>query len=592
MIKKTLMKDYKQYLVAMLLSLLFGGCAYADKIDKELEKQMADYWESRLQASPLLATEVGDTRFNDSLDDLSQQAFQQRIRDIDRAIKLLKRINSKRLSENNQINYKVFKWQLEHERERLNYPWHYITFNTFSGWHIDFANSTNLTPFNSEKDYRNHIERMSEFARYAEQNIELMKKGIEIGYVQACVSMKSYEDTISGYMTDTAQESVFYKPYKTIPKKYGPDLAAALQAHASKVIAASVLPAYKRYLQFFTQTYQPACRQSIGLSGLPKGSELYDYFVRYYTSVDTDAEAVHSLGLAEVKRIRGEMEKIIADIGFKGDLQSFFQHLKTSPQFYPEDEQSYLAKASTIAKRIDGKLPEFFSYLPRSSYGILPIDELVAPKMPTGYAQGGSADGVRAGQFRINTHRLESRPLYELASLTLHEGWPGHLMQGDIQREMDNLPDIRRYSGFNAYNEGWALYVERLGEEMGIYETAYDSFGRLGYEMWRACRLVVDSGIHSQGWTRQQAIDYMVANTALSLHNITTEVDRYIMWPGQALSYKYGELKIRELRARAENALGRAFSLRDFHTLILTSGALPLTVLDEVVERWINSSKP
>ena len=418
-----------------------------------------------------------------------------------------------------------------------------------------------------------------------------MQEGINVGYIQPCEPLKDYEMTISGYIVDKAEQSTFYTPFSRLSTKYGEEVIVDLQTQARQVITDIVTPAYQRYLGFFTDTYQPACRQSIGLSAVPQGRELYEYFVRYYTSLDTDAEAVHALGLSEVKRIRGEMDRIIAALAFKGDFKSFLTFLRTDPQFYSKDADSYLARASTIAKRIDGKLPEFFSYLPRITYGILPIDEVTAPKMTVGYAQGAAADRTRAGQFRLNTYNLQSRPLYGLTSLTLHEAMPGHILQGAIQQEMSGLPSVRRYTGFNAYGEGWALYAERLGEEMGVYDTPYDSFGRLVYEMWRACRLVVDSGIHIQGWTRQQAIDFMVANTALSLHNITAEVDRYITWPGQALAYKHGEIKIRELRARAEKALGSAFSLRDFHTVILTSGSLPLTVLDDVVSEWIDSVK-
>lgn len=575
--------------ITLFLLLLVSSHAFSSKADTRLEKQMANYWEARLQLSPLLASTTGDSRFNHLLDDLSDKTFETRIRDLDKAIQLLASIDVDQLNDANQINYKVFSWIINHERKGFDYPWHYITFTTFSGWHTAFAQRVAVTTFNSEKNYRDYIKRLKQFGRYADQNMALMQRGIDVGYVQPCEPLIGYKNTISGYITDKPENSTFYTPFSRIPDKYGEETINQLQSEARRAIIEIVTPAYQRYLHFFTETYQPACRQSIGLSAVPQGRDLYEYFVRYHTSLETNAEAVHTLGLSEVKRIRKEMNHIIESLSFKGDFKDFLTFLRTDPQFYPKDADSYLDRAAIITKRIDGKLPEYFSYLPRITYGVLPIHDAIAPKMTVGYAQGATADRTRAGQFRLNTYNLKSRPLYGLTSLTLHEAMPGHILQYAIQHEMESLPNIRRYSGFNAYSEGWALYSEKLGEEMGVYKTPYDSFGRLVYEMWRACRLVVDSGIHSKGWTRQQAIDFMVDNTALSLHNITSEVDRYITWPGQALAYKYGELKILELRERAERTLGSAFSLRDFHAEILTNGPVPLTVLDTAVSDWINN---
>lgn len=574
-----------------LLPLLFCGNVFANDVDAQFEKQMADYWEQRLQASPLFASAVGDERFNSDLDDLSEQAFARRIRDLDQAIESLSALQASSLTKRHQVNHKVYQWILKYERERLNYPWHYVTLNSFSGWHIRFALTAEASAFTSEKNYRDYIKRLNQFGRYADQNMALMRKGIEAGYVQPCASMAGYDKTISDYITDKPEASVFFTPFRHIPKKYGVSTIKALQSEASQAIIHSVMPAYQRYWRFFKETYQPACRQLIGLSALPQGRELYDHFVRYYTSVDTTADSVHQLGLSEVERIRKEMSDIIHSLDFQGDFSDFLTFLRTDEQFYPKNSDSYLTRAATIAKQIDGKLPEYFSYLPRISYGILPVDDAIAPKMPFAYAQGASADRTRAGQFRLNTFNLPGRPLYGLPSLTLHEAMPGHILQFAIQNELENLPDVRRYSHFIAYVEGWALYAEKVGEDMGVYKTPYEHFGRLVYEMWRACRLVVDSGIHAKGWTRQQAIEFMAENTALNLPNIEVEVDRYITYPGQALSYKYGERTIVELRKRAEKSLGSAFSLRDFHTVILTSGSLPLAVLEDVVNDWIDRAQ-
>ena len=563
----------------------------AGQEDDRLQNLMESYWGAYSRLSPLMATAFGDNRFNAYVDDLSDNAFKARIHHLDKAIEVLGEIDVRRLSTTNQVNYKVFDWMVTHERERLDYSWHYITTALAFGWHTFFAQVVNTTTFDNEGDYQDYLKRLQQFGRYADQNMALMQKGIETGYVKPCEVLAGYEDTINNYITATPKQSTYYKPFSHLPDKYSEKVITDLQTRAQKVIADVVVPAYQRHLYFFTHTYKPACRDSIGLSDIPKGRELYDHFVRYYTTLDTNAETAHALGLSEVKRIRAEMDRLINAVGFKGNFKSFVTFLRKDPQFYPKNAESYLARASTIAKRIDSKLPEYFSYLQRNTYGILPIDETLAPEGPVGYAQAGAADGTRAGQFRLNTYNLKSRPLYGLTSLTLHEAVPGHLLQGAIQREMENLPQFRRYYFFTAFNEGWALYSERLGEEMGIYNTPYDKFGRLVYEMWRACRLVVDTGIHAEGWTRQQAIDFMMANTALSSHNITTEVDRYIRMPGQALAYKYGELKIRELRKRAEKALGAQFSLRDFHSMVLTSGSLPLTVLEEITNHWIAANK-
>ena len=571
----------------LLLLQLISAPALAGRDDKKLERLVDDYWQEHIQASPLLASAFGDKRYSDQLDDVSEASYARRAAMLDKYIVKLNKVKRQKLNRDNRLTAQVLDWILQHERERLDYPWHYVTFNTFFGWHTGFAQAAKIATFSTEQDYRNFIRRLQQFGRYADQHIALMQKGIDTGYVQACAPMVGYEQTIGGFITERAEDSVFYTGFKRFPVGYSKATVAALQAEARSAIESSVLPGYQRFYDFFMESYQPACRQAIGVSNLPRGRELYNHFVRYFTSLDIDANAVHTLGLSEVKRIRAEMDELIQTLDFKGDFKAFVQHLRSDPQFYADSEEAYMNAAAVIAKRIDGVLPEFFSKLPRISYGVRPIDPALAPKTAAAYAQGASADRTSAGQMRLNTYKLASRPLYGLTSLTLHEAMPGHIMQGALQQELEGLPDVRRFYGFNAYSEGWALYTERLGEEMGVYQTPYDSFGRLGYEMWRACRLVVDTGIHSQGWTRQQAIDYMAENTGLSMHNITTEVDRYISWPGQALAYKYGELKIRELRARAEKALGSRFSLREFHAVVLNEGQLPLMVLEQVVDEWI-----
>jgi len=565
--------------------------ALAGKADTQLETLMDSYWDKHLKNSPMMASYFGDSTYSDRLDDLSEKGFAERIANLDSAIAKLKKIPAQKLSDENRVNFEVFEWMVNNERKTLDYDWRSITFNTVTGWQTMFAELAGMTTFNSEADYHAYLKRLQAFGAYAEQNMALMQKGIEVGYVQPCETLNGYEASITGLIAATPEQSLFYAPFTRIPASYGDEVISELQTKGKQLVSEVVNPAYQRYNTFFTETYKPACRNSIGLSEIPKGRELYDHFVRYYTTMDTDADTVHALGLSEVKRIRAEMEAIMTEVGFEGDLKAFFAHLRTDPQFYPKTEEEFLAKAASLAKRIDGKLPEYFSYLPRNPYGIEPVPAHIAPKTAVAYYQGGAADGTRAGVFFLNTYDLKSRPLYTLAALTLHEGVPGHHQQVSIAGELDSLPTFRRSYYFHAYGEGWGLYSEYLGEEMGIYDTAYDRFGRMIVEMLRALRLVVDSGMHAKGWSRQQAIDFMADNAALSLHDITTEVDRYITYPGQALAYKHGELKIRELRGKAEQALGKHFSLREFHTLVLKSGAVPLSVLEGIVERWITEQK-
>lgn len=579
-----------KYLPAMLLmaTAWIGPLAWSSEADTRLEILMADFWQAELAASPLNATALGESGFDHLLDRLNERALDALASNYGRILDELEGIDKDSLSTANQINRRVFAWLLGNESATMASSWRYMRFTTYSGWHIDLARVVALTRFRNEQSYRDYLARLAQVGRYADENIALMRRGIVTGYVQPCATLTGYAESISGYIAAVPEQSVFFAPFVN-PSVKAPALEKQLVGEAKRIIAEFVNPAFTRYHKFFIEEYQPACRDSVGLSQLPGGRELYAHFIRFFTTLDTDADTVHALGLAEVQRIRAEMQAIIDGVEFDGEFADFLQLLRTDPKFYPQDADSYLARAAAIAKRVDGMLPEYFADLPRNTYGISPVPSPIAPKTSTAYYQPGAADGSRAGQYFLNLFDLKSRPLYELTALTLHEAVPGHHLQISIQQELEGMPEFRRHYYFHAYGEGWGLYAEHLGEEMGLYKTPYDQFGRLVYEMWRACRLVVDSGIHAKDWTRQQAIEFMAANTALSIHNITAEVDRYITWPGQALAYKHGELKIKALRRRAERALGERFSLRDFHSRVLATGAVPLTVLDEDIQEWINS---
>ncbi|HFA50778.1 MAG TPA: DUF885 domain-containing protein, partial [Bacteroidetes bacterium] len=380
-------------------------------------------------------------------------------------------------------------------------------------------------------------------------------------------------------------------PFINLPKNIPADIQQKLKKEAQTAIAEYVVPAYKKFSSFWKKEYIPNAQKEIGVSARPNGREYYENRVKFFTTLNRTPEEVYETGKKEVARIKKEMEAIIKETGFDGSFADFLHFLRTDEQFYAKTPEEILKEASYLAKKIDGQLPLYFRKLPRNSYGVQPVPAAIAPTYTSGRYSPGSLANGRAGNYWVNTTKLSSRPLYALPSLTLHEAVPGHHLQISLAQEMDDMPDFRRNTYLSAYGEGWALYCEYLGEEMGIYSSPYERFGKLTYEMWRACRLVVDPGIHVMGMGRQEAIDFMASNTALSIHECTTEIDRYIGWPGQAVSYKIGELKIRELRNIAEDKLGDKFDLRDFHDLVLSNGAVPLYVLEKMVLEWIDENK-
>ena len=395
----------------------------------------------------------------------------------------------------------------------------------------------------------------------------------------------------NAHVVGSAEESVFWPPFATFPATLSNEDRRRLEADGRRAIEASVVPAYEAFLRFMTDEYIPGARTTIGAYDLPGGQEYYQHKINVFTTLDLTAEEVHQIGLDEVARIRSEMEAIIEEVSFQGSFADFLTFLRTDPRFYADTPEELLKEAAFIAKEMDGRLPALFRTLPRLPYGVHPVPDHLAPKYTGGRYIGAPVGGTTAGFYWVNTYALESRPLYTLRALTLHEAVPGHHLQNALRQELDDLPDFRRFSSNSAFGEGWGLYSEYLGIEAGIYKTPYDDFGRLTYEMWRACRLVVDTGMHAMGWSRDRAMDFMVSNTALSLHEIRTETDRYISWPGQALAYKIGELKIKELRARAEAALGEQFDIRAFHDAILLNGAIPLPVLEDEIDAFIERER-
>ena len=578
--------------IVLAVFLLAGAAANASPGDEALESLMESFWEAEVRAAPLAATLWGETRYRNRVDDLSPAALAARVARFDDTIASLEAIDAQHLSPANRENHAAFAWMLAHERRNQDFDTRYFTINSLGGWHSGFADLILATPYSTERHYRDLLQRLRGFGIYARQNLDLLGAGIESGYTQPCESLEGYAKSIADYVANAPGASVFARPFARLPDSIAAPVREELRAEALRVIEEIIDPAYRAFADFFAERYEPACRTAVGLSSLPGGRKAYDHALRYYTSLDTDAPTIHALGRREVGRIRGEMEAVMAEVEFQGGLADFLAFLRSDPRFYARDEESYLHRIAWIGKTIEARLPRFFSRLPSNPYGISVIPEQIAPLTTTAYYQPGAGDGTRAGQYFVNLHDLQSRPLYELPALGLHESVPGHHLQISFQGENRDLPNWRRFYYFHAFGEGWGLYSEFLGEEMGIYTTPYERFGRLIYDMWRAARLVVDTGLHAMGWTRQQAIDFMLANTGLTRTNVIAEVDRYITYPGQATAYKHGELKIRELRRRAEHALGDRFDLRDFHVEVLSGGSMPLKVLDSRIQRWIDAQLP
>jgi prolyl oligopeptidase len=441
------------------------------------------------------------------------------------------------------------------------------------------------------EDYEDWLARMAAVDTVIEQTMALQERGRASGHMPPAILMQRVPEQIAAQLVEESAHSPFYTAFATMPAAIPPERQDRLRQEAVRIIEDEIVPAYRKFSRYFENTYLPASRDSIGASELPYGKEFYEYRVRLYTTTRMTPEEIHRLGLAEVKRIRTEMQEIIDEREFEGDFAEFLTFLRTDPQFYYEDPDELLEAYLATSKRIDPGLVRLFGKLPRTPYGVRPIPESIAPDTTTAYYSPPAGDGSRAGYYYVNLYRPEVRPTYEIEVLTVHEAVPGHHLQIALAQELRGVPDFRKYSGFTAFTEGWGLYSESLGDELGLYQSPYSRFGALTYEMWRAVRLVVDTGMHYKGWTRQQAIDFFMDNAAKTELDIVNEIDRYIGNPGQALAYKIGQLKISELRSEAEQALGDEFDIRAFHDELLGAGALPLDVLETRMDRWLDEQR-
>jgi uncharacterized protein (DUF885 family) len=574
--------------IGLIAGLLFLPiAASAGEASTQLAELFEDDWEFRLKQSPTFATLYGDRRYNDRLPVASVSANENRESREMKFLERLRKIDRAALTPKEQLNYDIFGRLKENVIAEYEFRTYLMPITNRSGFHVSFPQLPDRIPLKTVKDYENYISRLRFFEMWADDHVKLMREGIKRGYVLPAIVLEGIEGSIEPHIVDEPEKSLLFKPFENFPEEFSDRDREKLKKEGVQAIERSVVEGYKKFLTFLTYEYLPAARDDIGASSLPDGRKFYEHRVRYYTTLDLSPEEVHKKGLAEVKRIREQMDEIISRVEFGGTFDEFVDFLRTDDRFYVDSPDELMMHVSLALKKMDGELPGLFKTLPRMPYGIKPVPEYIAPKTTTAYYNRPSGDGTRAGFYYVNTYDLRSRPLYEVEALSLHEAVPGHHLQIAIQQELTGIPEFRRFSGFTAFVEGWALYAERLGLEAGFYEDPYSDFGRLTYEMWRACRLVVDTGMHYLNWTRQEAIDFMAANTALTLHNITTEVDRYISWPGQALAYKIGELKIRELRELCERELGPRFDVRLFHDVVLGSGAVPLDVLEANVKSWL-----
>jgi uncharacterized protein (DUF885 family) len=502
----------------------------------------------------------------------------------------LKAIKKKDLSFDDQINLELLSHDVQDGLAEYQFKTYLNPIQTDAGFHAILASEGDAT-IRSKKDAEQYIILLKDIPRYVDENLQLMRQGIPLGITQPREVLNGYETSYTQHIVETAEQSAFWKPFTKKPAAISEADWAALQTTAKAVIAKDVIGSYQKIKTFFDQEYLPKARPTLGASGFPNGRAYYEDRVRHFTTTNLTSEEVYQLGLKEVARIRGEMDNVIRDVKFKGNFKEFVSFLRTDPQFQPKTADALLKDAAFIAKTVEGKLPSLFGKLPRQPFTVVPVPEYLAPNFTAGRYSGAPISSTRAGEYWVNTSNLPNRTLYTLESLTLHEAVPGHHLQKALTQELTTLPEFRRNNYINAFGEGWGLYSEYLGHEMGFYKDPYSLFGRLTYEMWRACRLVIDVGIHSKGWTREQAVAYLADNTALSLHEVNTEVNRYILWPGQALAYKMGELKIKEMRNKAEVALKEDFDIRAFHDMVLSNGTVTLSILEKMTDRFIQQQQ-
>jgi uncharacterized protein (DUF885 family) len=570
--------NIKSLFLTVMCTVLLSACATtAHNSDKQFTELAQQLWQAQQQ---LNETAPGE------LTDMSPQALEQRHQQRLGWQARLQQVDVKALSEQNQINHAILAYRLADQIDEYRYGAHLMPLTSESGFHTNLGFMVQRGSFKTLADYQHYLQKLAAIPRYMQQQTDWMKQGLAKGVTQPKAVLKGFEQSIISYVVQVPTQSVFYQPFSRKPAFVSETEWQQLTVQATEQITQAVNPAYQAFYDFMVNEYLPSARDTIAANALPDGTAFYQNRLEHYTTLKLTPQQVHQTGLDEVKRIRAQMQQVIDQLGFTGSFAEFIQYLRTDPQFYAKTPDELMRYAAYLAKKADAELPKLFKTLPRTPYGVVPVPAEIAPKYTTGRYSGPTRDD-QAGFYWVNTYALDRRPLYEMEALTLHEAVPGHHLQVALAREHAELPDYRRSFYTSAFGEGWGLYAEYLGLEMGFYQEPYSNFGRLTYEMWRAARLVVDTGMHTMGWSRQQAIDFLAQNTALSMHNVTTEIDRYISWPAQALSYKLGEITIKQLRAEAEQTLGERFNVREFHDVVLSNGSVPLAVLEQQVRAYI-----
>ncbi|MBV9924617.1 MAG: DUF885 domain-containing protein [Acidobacteria bacterium] len=554
-------------------------------------KQLFDEdWEWTMREFPTFASSLGDRRYNDRWTDVSLAGAERRQQHRQQTLARLRQIDRARLSAADQLNYDLFRKDLENDIEEFRLRLYLMPVSQRDGLQSS-DELAELLRFQTVKDYDDWLARLRAFPAYVDQTLEVLREGVRARMLWPKVTLQRVPGQLDRQLGARTEESGFYKPFRNFPPDIPESERARLSLAGREAVERSVMPALKKFRDYFVGEYLPASFDRVGAWQWPNGAEAYAFLARRYTTTDMTPEQIHEKGLSEVARIRAEMQKVMTQVGFRGSLKEFFKKLRTDEEFYYKRPEDLLNAYRAVAKRIDPNLVKVFKTIPRMPYGVIPIPDTLAPDTTTAYYNQPAADGSRPGYYYVNLYKPETRPKWEMMALSLHESVPGHHLQIARAMELGEIPKFRRYGGYTAFVEGWGLYAESLGEEMGLYDDPYSKFGQLTYEMWRAVRLVVDTGMHYYKWDRQKAIDYFLDNAAKTELDVTNEIDRYITDPGQALAYKIGELKFKELRARAKAALGADFDVREFHDVVLGSGAVPLDVLERNVDEWIAQQK-
>jgi len=556
--------------------------------DEIFEEYLVAQWDEDLKDSPIFASLLGDKRFNQDITPNDIEYYQNRISILEEKKQKLKAFDFNKLNSDNKLNYKLLNLNLDNSIEASTYPSYYMSLNQRGGVQSYYETGDRLV-YSSKTDYEDWLVRLSKYSENINNTTNNLKEGLSKGYTQPKLVTRQVITQIDNLLNNDIDSHPYLKIFLSANDEYFiNDEKNQLIDDAKELISNKIIPAYQELNEFLKNEYLPKSRDSIGLDGVPDGKKWYEYVARYHTTTNLTPDEIHEIGLSEVSRIRSEMEEIINDLKWDGDFKSFLNYLRTSPRFYYDNGEDLLNAYLIMAKKIDPLLPKIFKVFPRAPYGVIPIPDESAPFTTTAYYNG-PAKG-RPGYFYANLYKPESRPKYEIPVLTVHEAVPGHHFQISLAQELENVPTFRRYLSFTAFVEGWGLYSEELGEFMGIYEDPYDKFGQLTYDMWRAIRLVVDTGMHYKGWSRDDAINLFLENTAKSQLDIENEVDRYIAWPGQALAYKIGQLKILELRLKSEKELGDKYDIKDFHHEILKRGSVPLDILEDYINEWIENT--